>query len=118
MDNLKVTRTRIVTQRRDTMKALGVRGKLPGYSTYLDIQQIRFNGKASAAGDRQLIAEAKRTQEPDWTQLSLAELQAAERMALHRLSGGEACWRPVLTRVRDAMMAVIKRESKARRRVG
>jgi hypothetical protein len=44
--------------------------------------------------------------EPDWSLLKFDQLVAAERMACHRLSGGETVWRGVLERIHIAMACV------------
>lgn len=74
-------------------------------SNYLPPGEARVNGKAYHVADRRLAKEAKSMVEPDWRQLTLSQLVAAERMALHRLSGGEAAWRGVLERIRKAMLS-------------
>ena len=40
--------------------------------------------------------------EPDWSKLRFDQLVAAEKMARHRLSGGESSWQPILDRIRAA----------------
>lgn len=55
------------------------------------------------SGDLKLAIEAQSTLEPEWSKLSLVELTAAEKLALHRISGGESKWKPVLRKIRDAM---------------
>lgn len=98
---------RITAIQRDRMRKLATRAKdNEGYSESLAAAGVRFTGRPTAAGDRELIEEAKLMTEPDWASLKLDQLVAAERMARHRLSGGEARWQGILERIRAALKKV------------
>lgn len=107
----KITR-RVKNSQRRSMRALQVRNRSDaGYGTYLvTAGGARFNGAACHSADGKLIAEAVSMAEPAWDRLSLSELEAAEKMARHRVSGGETRWQRVLERIRETM--VIARRQK------
>lgn len=88
---------------RDRMKSLKVSSRGEGQSVYFETSGVRFNGKASHVDDRRLAMNASSMLEPDWSKFSLEELLAADRMATHRLSGGEASWYAVRERIRKAI---------------
>ena len=90
------------TPRSPLRGAPAVRVKDTGYRSYLETSGTRLNGRAAHVGDGKLAAEARASAEPDWSQLNDADLIAAEKMALHRASGGEKQWQRVLGRIRDA----------------
>lgn len=103
---VKITSKKIQTVQRDKMKSLQANAGPAGYNESLNATGTRFSGRPSAAGDRQLMLAARDMAEPDWSKLRLDQLVAAEKMALHRLSGGEAYWRSILERIRIAIARV------------
>lgn len=91
-------------EKRDRMSSLAVRAKdNDGYIGSLNAVGTRVSGSAAAFGDDDLVADAVRMSEPDWSKVRLIDLIAAEKMALHRVSGGERSWRDVLSRIRIAL---------------
>lgn len=102
--------SKIVSEKRDRMRGRQVRGKAEGYNSYLETGGIRFNGRAAHVGDRQLALEGNSMPEPDWSSMTLVQLQAAEKMARHRMSGGESSWKGVLERIRSALRIVERKE--------
>lgn len=102
-----MTKSRIAIEQRTRMRARQARAKGGGIDSTLG--DFRFNGKASHRDDRKLADEARQAVEPDWSMLTIEQLIAAEKMTLHKLSGGEASWRPILNRVRSALRDAEKR---------
>lgn len=95
------------TSQRDKMDARQVKGKMgEGYNSYLATTGLRFSGKPS--GDRKIADQARAMAEPDWKTLSIDDLERAEELARHRISGGEASWQDVLARIRAAKRFAIK----------
>ena len=66
--------------------------------------RVRMNG--SVDKDWRFYRAASEVEEPDWSTLRWKQLLAAEKMCLHRISGGEASWRPILKRIRQAKRLV------------
>ena len=103
--NPKITVSKLMSEQRDQMKRKAVRARPVGYQETLGATDTRFNGRATHFGDRKLALEARAMQEPDWSSLHIDDLITAEKMTLHRLSGGESLWKPILERIREAKRA-------------
>lgn len=94
-------------EKREKMSALGVRARdNESYANSLNASGARFSGRASALGDELLMNDARAMSEPDWSRLKVEELIAAEMMARHRISGGEASWKPIHARIKAALKRV------------
>lgn len=68
-----------------------------------DNMGARFRVNGNPNSDWRSAEESRNTKEPDWSRRTRDELLTAEELCLHRISGGEVKWKPVLRRIRRAL---------------
>lgn len=98
---VKIITSKVKGEKKD--RAQVIAGRVTAVADEPESIGTRFTGRPSASGDRRLIEEATSMAEPQWSLLRMDQLKTAERMALHRISGGETSWKGVLSRIRAAI---------------